>query len=278
VLIPLTIGIFLSILGLLSHPPLHLMAIGIMELVWWSHVYRQYKLNEHNYIKLGRGDIPKRTMLNPMAELIRFGDILLQTNPIGDRVGEALGHAVIVIKGWAGKKYTLSCLMSKGVVIEPLEVTLATWAQQNTSWIAMRPIQKLSQEQEDNMLPLALEMNVDNKAWRWKWNRRILVVLHYLVLPKSRRHFYRKFRFTGYDWFGLVNGNRFPNRWTCISCVMELCLRLEIPLGKYAIGILGIAGLFSLRTGLLDPHVPIQVVSDPNFYPVGTKPEDTLIQ
>ncbi|HMO22904.1 MAG TPA: hypothetical protein PKC98_18230, partial [Candidatus Melainabacteria bacterium] len=84
--------------------------------------------------------------------------------------------------------------------------------------------------------------------------------LNRLPMPQSfRQWLIRKFPMTGYDWTGLLIGQKHSDHWTCVGLCLELYHRLGMKTNQYGIG------LFGLGTGLLDPIMPVRFLGDPAF-------------
>jgi hypothetical protein len=225
-------------------------ALAAISLLGWILVYVRYRVNKKRFEKQGHGFLPRGIMINPPAEMLPPGTILLMSGMIAETVREAVGHGEIVIPD-GDKKWSFSSYMKYGVVLNPLEEVLPRRAKRGI-YVARVPVVPWTEEQCKHSLLQASSMMRQNKEWVVGAIARRDRLLGYLPLPAVVKEILKKtMPISGYDWFGLLLGRSKMNRWTCIGSVQELLWRMGITLDQY----FG-TGLLGAGTSIFDPIMP----------------------
>lgn len=258
-LLPITIGLGLSALALFTSGPLELKAVAGVELAAWLTIYFRYRHNRKQYITQGHGPLPKGAWVNPPVAVLAELDLILTSGRMADRLHESVGHGEVAVRMPDGNLYLLSSYMEKGVVIHRAEA-VANKLLERGHYVVLRLTTPATEVQKSLAPQLSEIMKAQNDAFRDASNLRRARILAWLPLPGFAKGFLaKKFRATGYDWVGLLIGQRHRDRWTCIGICLELYHRLGIKTGNYGTGALG------LGTGVLDPIKPARFLSDPAF-------------
>jgi hypothetical protein len=260
VLVPLLMGVVLSGIGFIASDHLPLRVVASLELGWWAYIYVQYRLNRRKYIMQGHGPLPAGCWVNPPADALEPGDLILTSGRIANRVHESVGHGEVVLRAPNGKLVAFSSYMEKGAVINDLQWLTFAWLRRGEHYIVMRVKDRWTADQNARAYAIAEQLLAENDQWRTQANARRQALVNMLPLPASMKNWlFGKIRATGYDWPGLFIGARANNRWTCIGACLELYHRLGVKTHRYGTGLLG------LGTGILDPIMPVRFLSDPAF-------------
>lgn len=256
-LLPACLGISLSCYAGIFAPHWAIRSVAAAEIVAWIFAIALYRLNRRRYVKQGHGPVPAHCWISPPADVLKPGDLLLTSGNVAARLHESVGHAEVVLRMDDGSMGTLSSCMGRGALARPLH-TLTEHVRGH--YIALRPAERLTEEQISRCAEIARQMLKENARWRKNSNRRRRKQIKRLPLPRSwKRRIFRLTITDGYDWFGLFMGRRARYRWTCIGACLEVYARLEIKTDPYGTGILGFG------TTLLDPINPVRLLADPAF-------------
>jgi len=260
VLIPFWVGLLLAGTALVSTDNPIIFGLALLLMSWWLYIYVSYRRNRRQFIKQGHGPLPKDCWINPPAEALQPGDLILTSGRMAGRLQESVGHGELVILNPNGMLSAFSCYMQQGAVLNGLAKLCRAWISKGEHYIALRLQAEFTPEQSQRATALACAMIAENQKWREKANRRRQALVARLPLPGSwRLWLLNKIKATGYDWPGLFIGTRAAERWTCIGSCLELYHRLGIKTRQYGTGLLG------LGTGLLDPIMPVRFLADPAF-------------
>ncbi|MBX9696329.1 MAG: hypothetical protein K2Z81_28335, partial [Cyanobacteria bacterium] len=121
ILVPMNIGLALAGLAVWFAADPALKIAGSTELIAWLVIYLLMRRNRSNYIKQGRGRLPKGAWINPPADVIQEGDLILTGGNMANRLHESLGHGELVVRMPDGKLYCLTSYMEKGAVLTRME-------------------------------------------------------------------------------------------------------------------------------------------------------------
>ncbi|MDQ5933083.1 MAG: hypothetical protein QG574_367 [Cyanobacteriota bacterium erpe_2018_sw_21hr_WHONDRS-SW48-000092_B_bin.40] len=255
--LPVVLGLSLSLLALFAkalHPIVHVLALA--EIACWIYLFILYRHNKARFKKQGYGPVPLNTIINPPAELLRAGDLLLTSGNVAKRLHESVGHAEVVLEDASGAKMLLSSYMDKGCTLHQLSDL--TGPDYDGSYVGLHLQEPWSDEQKARAFAIAQEMVKSNRLWAEAENIRVLKRINFFPLPdwlsSKLKHF---FHASGYDWFGTFMGRIAPDRWTCIGAAVELYKRMKVPINHYGTGLLGVG------TTLLDPIMPVRFLADP---------------
>jgi len=255
---PLALGLVLTGLAMHGSDTAPVQVLGLFSLLGWTAIYVHYRRARKQYEEVGHGPLPKGVLLNPRADKLRFGDIILTSGRIATTIHEAIGHGEIVVRH-GGKMMSFSAYMEDGTVLNPIE-QVATGDARQGHYIVMR--QRVPWTEEELLLTEKLVdvMLAENKAWIAKtraFRDNLCDRLHLPAWLKARVQ--KRFPITGYDWIGLFMGRRACDHWTCIAAVTELVWRMGRVMRWLGTGLLG------LGTGLLDPIAPARFLSEPSL-------------
>ena len=255
VLVPLTLGVVLAGIAVITSPYLWLQGLALLCLADWGYVYWRYRKNRKLYMTQGHGPLPAGSWVNPPAEALQPGDLILTSGRIATQLHESVGHGELVVRGHNGEMLSFSSYMERGCVLNPL-ADVAGAKQNHGFFVVLRLRQPFSEKQSSLALDLVDVMLQQNIDWRAQETARRAWLLNAPWLPKAIKS---RLKVTGYDWMGLLTGRRAANRWTCIGACLELYWRLGITVKQYGTGLLG------LGTGLFDPIMPVRFLNDPAF-------------
>lgn len=252
-LVPMWLGFGLNVGAFFTTEDLLVKGAAAAGLAAWGYVYLRYLRDKKKFFAQGYGVLPQGIMVNPPAEMLPPGSILLMTG-IPEYIGEAVGHGEIVIpdeNAGPSKKWSFSTYMKYGVVMNPLDEVLVRRARRGIT-VALAPVTPWTEEQCKMSLMVAKGMMLQNKEWVVRERAKQGRMFDMLHLPQWARSLGRKLLpITGYDWFGLVLGRTKMGRYTCVGSVQELLWRMGITLDRYfGTGVLG------LGTTVLDPIMP----------------------
>lgn len=248
-LVPMWLGFALNFMAYFSTAELLVQGAAGAGLMAWGYVYWRYRQDKKKFFAQGYGVLPQGIMVNPPAQMLPPGSILLMTG-IPEYIGEAVGHGEIVIPD-GDKKWAFSTYMKFGVVMNPLEEVLSRRARRGIT-VALAPVTPWTEEQCKMSLMVAKGMLRQNKEWVVRERAKQSRLFDRLHLPQFARALGGKlWPITGYDWFGLVLGRTKMGRYTCVGSVQELLWRMGITLDRY----FG-TGLLGLGTTVLDPIMP----------------------
>lgn len=257
VVIPCIAGLMLASLAAFSTMQSACKLLALVEICAWLAVYAAYRRNRLSFSRQGHGPLPKNTWLSPDAAALQPGDLILTSGRMAGKLHDSVGHAELVIPDESGKLYALSSYMETGACYVPLADVIAELQDKNIHYIAVRLKTPLTSKQSKEAPIVARELWFRNVCWRKSINEKRKRLLAWLPLPAGLRSWVeKKVSSTGYDWVGLFIGTRARNRWTCIGICIECLKRLNVPVGNYGTGMLG------LGTGILDPIQPVRLLAD----------------
>jgi len=251
--LPMAFGFGLSATVMVTAHSHLVLFLGAFSFVAWALVLAWYSGQASKFKNRGVGVLPKGIMINPPAEMLPAGAILLMSG-IPGAIGEAVGHGEIVIPD-GDRKWAFSTYMKYGVVMNPLEEVLPRRAKRGIT-VARVPVVPWSEEQCKHSLLQARAMLRQNKEWVVRKREARARMLQKLPLPSLVTSLIgaaleKTVPVTGYDWGGLLLGRIKMNHWTCIGSVQELLWRMGITLDRY----FG-TGLLGAGTSILDPIMP----------------------
>ncbi|MBS1991790.1 MAG: hypothetical protein JSS83_14815 [Cyanobacteria bacterium SZAS LIN-3] len=267
--VPVVIGMILSVVAIFCtdyRPFFRVAAAG--EIAFWIYIYALYRRNQSRFKKQGYGPVPRNTWINPPAEVLRAGDLILTSGNIARELHESVGHAEMVIEMPDGKKMLFSSYMEKGTKIHPIEEV--TEKRQKGHYIALHLKKPWTPEESARATQIAEEMVAANLKWAREENERIFKRIDWLPLPTKYKDVLKeKLKTSGYDWFGTFMGRTTENRWTCIGAALVLYHRMGIRTNPYGTGLLGFG------TSILDPILPVRFLADPAFELITTSDTTT---
>lgn len=255
--LPVVLGLIMSTLALFAkalHPIVHVLALA--EIAFWIYLFALYRRNKARFKKQGYGPVPLNTLVNPPAEILQAGDLLLTSGNVAKRLHESVGHAEVVVEDGAGNKMLLSSYMDKGCTLHALsDLTGPTY---DGHYVGLHLQKPWSTDDKAKAFAIAQAMVASNRRWAEEENIRVLKRINFFHLPdwlssKLKRFFHA----SGYDWFGTFMGRIAADRWTCIGAAVELFRRMNVPINRYGTGLLGVG------TTLLDPIMPVRFLADP---------------
>jgi hypothetical protein len=261
--IPTMLGATLATLAFLTTTvgPLRLGATAL--LAGWILVFVKYQSDKREYLTEGKQRwLPKGAWLNPPAEAMQPGDLILTYGRFAKAAGDPLGHGEKVVRDPDGKLWALSSYMQEGVVLQPLEKVANARASAGM-YVVLRLVEPLSEKKIQVGWEIANFMLEENDRWRKKKQAERDRLFDRLArfLPQSLIiRLRKKFRVTGYDWAGLFIGAQSQAHWTCIACCEEWDQRLSLPTKKQGTGLLGFG------TGLFDPIMPVRCLEDEAYH------------
>ncbi|MFN8553491.1 MAG: hypothetical protein U0103_18595 [Candidatus Obscuribacterales bacterium] len=255
--LPVVLGLVLGIMALMAHayhPIVH--AIAITEMAFWVWLWTLYRRNKAKFKKQGYGPVPLNTWVNPPADLLKPGDLILTSGNIAKELHESVGHAEMVLKMPNGEKMLFSSYMDKGTCFHPLEDL--TGPAYKGHYVALHLKQPWSETQAAKATEIAESMVALDKQWAAEENIRVSKRIAILPIPEEwKAKLRRTFHASGYDWFGTFMGRVADNRWTCIGACVELYQRMAVPINQYGTGLLGVG------TTIFDPILPVRFLADP---------------
>ncbi len=272
--VPTVIGLALSILAAASGEGT-LQVAGAVEVFLWAVIFLMQEKTRSKFYTKGFGLMPKNAWVNPPAEALREGDVILTSGRMAARTRNTVGHMELVLKretpGGKTQYIAFSAYMEKGVVIHTLRALCKTEAKAS-HYIALRPRTPLTDEQNREAVRIADEMKEINKQWTEsetirrtalidKWLPASLATRALVGKPAGalRSWLLSKYLPTGYDWLGMYTGKRNQKRWTCMGACLEVLDRVGVKTLPHGTGLLG------LGTGLLNPLMPIRFLTEPSY-------------
>jgi len=235
-------------------------AVAAAELAAWALLVLRYRRNRARFVRRGHGPLPAGCWLNPPADALEPGDLVLTSGMVAAGLRESVGHGETVVRAGDGSLACFTCRMDQGALLHAAPALLADLRRRAIHYIVLRLRHELSPEQAARAEAIARSMIAENQSWAERSNRRRRAVIERLPLPRRVRvRLLHTFHTAGYDWLGLFMGRIAPARWTCIGACLELYHRLGIATNPYGTGLLG-AG-----TTLFDPIMPVRFLSDPAF-------------
>jgi hypothetical protein len=257
--VPTIVGGTLSALALVATASLPMRLAALSLIVGWSVVFFQYQSHKRQYLTKGKQRwLPKETWLNPPAEAMQPGDLMLTYGRFAKAAGDPLGHGEKVIRDPGGHLWALSSYMEKGVVLQPIE-DVANARASAGMYVILRLVEPLGEKKLQVGWEIANFMLEENVRWRKNAQAqydRLLARLSPLLPEEIMTKLRKKLRVTGYDWAGLFIGHQSRAHWTCIACCEEWDERMSLPTKRQGTGLLG------LGTGLLDPIMPVRFLED----------------
>jgi len=256
--VPIALGLVISALAVVWGA-FELKVVGGVEIALWLVIYGLYLRNKRQYRIQGHGPMPKDAWINPPVEALNGElELILTSGNMANRLRETVGHGEVAVK-LDGKVWLLSSYMEKGTVLQEASRVANSLARKG-HYIALKLTKPLTEHQKAMIPHLVQVLLEQNCQWRSAAQARRERFINALPVPKSTKAWLiNKLRVTGYDWLGLLAGQRHSDHWTCIGICLEFYHRLGIKTNEYGTGILG------LGTGLLDPIMPVRFLSDPAF-------------
>jgi hypothetical protein len=255
---PITLGTVMSAIAVSAPGIPFVHYCGAAEILAWLYIFARYLANKSHFEKQGHGPLPKGTWVNPPANIMRPGDLILTSGNIAKELHESVGHAETVLRMPDGSMKLFSSYMDRGAFLHDLDVL--TIRHEHGDYILLHLSEPWNAEQQDSAAQIAEEMISSNKQWAAQENQNHKAIID--KLPLSLQHkeaLEKRFHVSGYDWFGTFMGRIAPNRWTCISACLELYHRMGVKTGSYGTGLLGFG------TTIFDPIMPVRFLSDPAF-------------
>jgi hypothetical protein len=124
VLIPLVLGVCLSVVAVISVQHWALYVLALAELLGWVAVYVGYRITRKRYITQGHGPLPEDCWVSPDAGACMPFDVVLFSGRMAERVHDSVGHGEVVLRMPDGTMGTFTSLMETGSIIRDLnEVT-----------------------------------------------------------------------------------------------------------------------------------------------------------
>lgn len=260
VLVPAALGIGLGVFALLDTTFLATRIAAAVAIAGWTLLVLRYRRNRAHFVRIGHGPMPEGCWVDPPADALRPGDLLLTSGMVAAGLREGVGHGETVVRVQDGSLWCFTCRMDQGAVLHPAPELLAGLRQRGIHYIVLRLREGLTREQAERAEAIVRSMIADNHAWAQRANRRRAAWIARLPLPAAARAWLlRKTHTEGYDWLGLFMGRLVYDRWTCIGACLELYRRLGIATNPYGTGLLGVG------TTLFDPIMPVRFLSDPAF-------------
>ncbi|MBS1956451.1 MAG: hypothetical protein JST89_19850 [Cyanobacteria bacterium SZAS-4] len=257
--LPVVFGLVLGVVALMSHayhPIVHVIAVG--EMAFWVWIWILFRKNKSKFKRQGYGPVPLNTWVNPPADVLQPGDLILTSGNIAKELHESVGHAEMVLGMPDGRKMLFSSYMDKGTCFHPIEEL--TGPGHKGHYIALHLKHPWSEEKAAKATEIAESMVALDRQWAAEENIRVSRRIAILPLPESIKAKLRRiFHASGYDWFGTFMGRVVDNRWTCIGACVELYQRMDVPINHYGTGLLGVG------TTIFDPILPVRFLADPAF-------------
>lgn len=258
--IPAVLGAGLAIFAILDTRFLATQVVAAIEIAGWALVVARYRRNRSHFRRLGHGPMPAGCWLDPPADALQPGDLILTSGMVAAGLREGVGHGETVVRVGDGSLWCFTSRMDQGAVMHAAPELLAGLRQRGIHYIALRLRDGLTPEQMQRGEQIVRSMISDNHAWAARVNQRRRAVIERLPLPAGlRSRLLRAAHTEGYDWLGLFMGRLAQQRWTCIGACLELYHRLGIATNPYGTGLLGTG------TTLFDPIMPVRFLSDPAF-------------
>lgn len=254
--VPILLGVILSSVALLPKVHVSFPCIAVVELVGWVYLYRLFRKNQVRFEKQGYGPIPVGTWVNPPAQVLRPGDLILTSGRIAKALHESVGHAETVIKMTDGQWMLFSSYMDKGTKLHPLSDL--TDKKDDGHYVALHLKNPWSEEEETKAAQIAEKMVETDRLWAARENAKLERIVSLLPLPETLKEKLKVlFHASGYDWFGTFMGRVADDHWTCIGACVELYKQMGVRINDYGTGLLGFG------TTLFDPIMPVRFLSDP---------------
>jgi hypothetical protein len=260
VVVPAALGTGLAIFALFDTRFLATRAAAALLIGGWVLLLLRYRRNRSHFVRLGHGPMPAGCRLDPPADALQPGDLILTSGMVATGLREGVGHGETVVRVRDGSLWCFTSRMDQGAVLHAAPELLAGLRERGIHYIVLRLRDGLTPEQVAGAEEIVRSMIADNHAWAARTNRRRRAILGRLPLPGAARAWLLRVAHTeGYDWLGLFMGRLVADRWTCIGACLELYRRLGVATNPYGTGLLG-AG-----TTLFDPIMPVRFLSDPAF-------------
>jgi hypothetical protein len=259
VVVPLTLGVGLSIFAVLDTHLLVTRVVAALELVGWGGLLVLYRRNRLRFMRQGHGPVPQGCWVSPPADQLRPGDLILTSGLVAAGLRESVGHGETVLRARDGQMVSFTSRMDRGALLHGVAEFTST-LRQHGHYIVLRLREDLTPTQVRRAEEIACEMIEENRSWAEGANRRRRAVISRLPLPAAwKDRLTRALHASGYDWLGLFMGRLADDRWTCIGACLELYERLGVKTNAYGTGLLGFG------TTLFDPIMPVRFLSDPAF-------------
>lgn len=257
--LPVVLGLILGMVALIAHvyhPIVHVIAVG--EMAFWVWIWALYRRNKAKFKEQGYGPVPINTWVNPPADVLQPGDLILTSGNIAKELHESVGHAEMVLTMPDGRKMLFSSYMDKGTCFHPIEEL--TGPSYKGHYVALHLKHPWSAQESAKATEIAEAMVALDRQWAAEENIRVSKRIDILPISEGWKAELRKFfHASGYDWFGTFMGRVADNRWTCIGACVELYQRMGVPINHYGTGLLGVG------TTIFDPILPVRFLADPAF-------------
>lgn len=266
VVVPLTLGMGLSVFAALDTQLLATRVVAAIELAGWAGLLVLYRRNRVRFMRQGHGPVPQGCWVSPPADRLQPGDLILTSGLVAAGLRESVGHGETVLRDADGRLLSFTSRMDQGALVHDVEA-FTTDLRTHGHYIVLRLREGLDPEQVRRAEEIAQEMIAQNRRWTERANRRRRAIIALLPLPAAwKERLARALHASGYDWLGLFMGRLATDRWTCIGACLELYERLGVKTNAYGTGLLGFG------TTLFDPIMPVRFLSDPAFCPLAREP------
>lgn len=249
VVVPLLFGAGLCVVAL-SGGSILIDCIAAGQLLAWLGLFLAFRRNgKLLYFKEGYGPLPRGAMIDPPVEMLRPGDLILTNGRnfggVAKIAHEGVGHGEVVLRSPDGALCTLTSLMAKGALIQPVETVAVQKA--HGHFIVLRLAgQPFTSDDEKIAWDLAQKMVAENQRYKARANARLDRL--FAALPARLRNVAaHRVQVTGYDFAGLVFSRLAPDKWTCIGACLELYRRMAIDMRPYG-GIFGLGTIMPIGT------------------------------
>lgn len=262
--VPILVGTIMSCVAIVAHgrPLVHYCAIA--EIFGWLWIFGRYRANRVKFIKEGHGPMPRDAWVNPPANVLRPGDLILTSGNVAKELHETVGHAEMVLRMSDGSLKLFSSYMGKGAFLHDVEAV--TKQLEHGHYIALHLREPWNEDQSKHATEIALQMVAANRQWAANEQAKYCHFVDALPMSEQAKSLIEQHIYVdGYDWFGTFMGRLAPNRWTCIGACLELYHRMGVQTNYYGTGLLGFG------TTLFDPILPVRFLSDPAFELIKTE-------
>lgn len=271
VVVPLSTSTLLSLAAIVMAENRIVRTTASLEILGWALLYWRFKANRDNFVRVGHGPLPKDIWVNPPAEAIHPGDIIVMSGMISKLTHNSVGHMELVVER-NGKRVAFSSYMPSGIVINSLRALLKVQIKGGGHYVVMRPKRAFSYTKNDLALSVIAQMHKVNQEWTVRTTAKRTAQVNFLLpqwlcntplIGRLVRPFkawvLKKYLPTGYDWRGCYAGFIARDRWTCMGACLRVLRTIGVKTKHYGTGIMG------LGTGLLNPLQPARFLSEPNF-------------
>ncbi len=268
---PVAIGCALCVIAFCAANTAAVAYAAVAELAAWLVLLTIYLFNARRFPVVGDGPLPANTWLNPPVEAMKPGYVVLMSGMISRKLKVSVGHMELILDRQKGSRkmlHTFTAYIEKGVIWHTARSALKGQLASG-HYIALRPKQPWTVEQNDEAMKIALSIFEANRQWlarelprrlanleRWFPESRCNKPVLRWFMPRLKAWFQTQYLPTGYDGISMRIGTRRKDQWTCQSAVTDVLEALGVPIEKYERGLLG------LGTGALDLPNPIEFIDD----------------